>query len=117
MKYTAEQLGAMPELELNKALAVLLNEYINPPDNLVAEDLGGSLHYRNNYGSYIKCHPNYCADTERTVNLAFDHRLRVSPYMDIWVVDFTATGVSCYHTDPLRAIVIVLILVLQERDA
>lgn len=114
MKYTAEQLGAMPENELNGVLRRLV--YGDDKD-------------------VIRLNIDFCNDAGATMALALDQALSINVACQFdyhlgdgkWVVsEYVAAchgmtidvGGKYFNDDnPLRAAVCCLILVLQERNA
>lgn len=118
--YSKEQLAAMSDLEINKALATLLLDMQGAPYKFVetvpsafealrGADLSNVISVVCGFGFRL----DYCNDWNHVMNLAVEYRIRISPYMDIWCADFIATGQSYFDKNPLRAIACCLILVLQ----
>jgi hypothetical protein len=110
---TKEQLQAMSDFEVNKALAELLGHKNCRKNPYSAEKVFFDASESSECESTAA---NYCNTPDDIMPLAFEHKIRISPYMDIWVADFVATDVSVYHANPLRAIACCLILVLQEQS-
>ncbi len=113
MKYTKEQLQAMSDFEVNKALALLVDDFEEPPADCVTEIIGDKLFYRNrSHGSYFECHKGYCDEPNDIMPLQVKHKIGLQPASGEWQA-FAATADFYNDKNPLRAIACCLILVLQ----
>lgn len=115
MKYTKEQLQAMSDFDVNKALAIAKGKYAGDvgdwmPNGVKVNDESG----------FFYTEMNYCNTPNDIMPLAFEHKLTLMPavIIDDWgwqALKNNMLGVSHYYSDknPLRAIACCLILVLQ----
>lgn len=117
---TKEQLQAMSDFEVNKALSLLLDDFEEPPADCVTEIIGDKLFYRNrSHGSYVECHKGYCEEPNDIMPLAFDNHLTIH-YVDNgcehkWFATKPYSPEHFHDVNPLRAISCCLILVLQGK--
>lgn len=111
MIYTKEQLQGMSDLEVNRALAMLMHKYAG----IVGDWMPNGVKV-NDESNIFYSERDYCNNPSDIMPLAFEYKIRISPYMDIWCADFIATGQSYFDSNPMRAITCCLILVLQEKE-
>lgn len=104
-----EQLQAMSDFEVNKALCTMLGK-----------DVSGVDEQRNMMTGAVT---DYCDKYSAIMPLAFEHRIQLMPFQDCtgteWFADqiFNSNPDSAYSDiNPLRAIACCLILVLQEKQ-
>lgn len=111
---TKEQLHAMSDFEVSKALAVKLgfridnNQDANPQITTVRRTCDSLMH-----AAF-----DYCNTPNDIMPLAFEHKISIFAYQDatLWVAQhyFDSIGMNTViHKNPLRAIACCLILVLQ----
>lgn len=119
MKYTKEQLQAMSDFKVNKALAELVGDFEAPPKNAATEVLGDKLFYRDGMGNYCECHPSYCDQPNDIMSLAFEHKICLIDSEIGWISFLfkdTDGDLEFEDENPLRAIACCLILVLQGEE-
>lgn len=133
MKYTAEQLGAMTDYELNQGLTLYAagGDWLEYADFTDCGVNGAFYTLHNIVGDpYHLDVVDYCSNAGVTMPLAFAHGISIikvrngyvackyDVYIDIGGFDdidgICADGIQCGHANPLRATVCCLILVLQE---
>lgn len=116
MKYTKEQLQGMSDLEVNRALAMVMDKYAG----VVGEWMPNGVKVNDDSGFfYSEC--DYCNNWNDVMPLAVEHRISLCPAEDRddceWYGDkiFSDNIESCWSdVSPQRAIACCLILVLQE---
>lgn len=123
IKYTKEQLQAMSDFEVNKALAVLLGFKLS---NWLNNNYG---HYEVEGTSLISPVRNYCNTPNDIMPLAFEHGISLIKLDSAWAATNNPAayitdsiyrfnkvgGVSDWNENPLRTITCCLIMVLQEK--
>lgn len=115
---TKEQLQAMSDFEVNKALAVLLGFKLS---NWLNNNYG---HYEVEGTSLISPVRNYCNTPNDIMPLAFEYAIgiEINPIRTEWLartcdISMSNMNFRCYvDKNPLRAIACCLILVLQEEQ-
>lgn len=119
-KLTKEQLQGMSDFEVNRVLAMILDDFETPPDGCVTEIIGNKLFYRNrHHGSYFECHKGYCEEPNDIMPLAFENRICIDWFSDgrcLATFGGLNEDFDYQSTNPLRAIACCLILVLQEKS-
>lgn len=113
---TKEQLQAMSDFEVNKALAITMGLYAGE----VGDWMPNGVKVKDETGFFYS-EMNYCKTPNDIMPLAFEHgiSLMYCNEQDGWMgIKNNMTGVSHHFTDtnPLRAIACCLILILQEKQ-
>lgn len=123
MIYTQEQLEAMSDLELNKSLSILADDYEEIPSYGKEVIIGGKQCYYDDARNIHECHCDYIDSYEDMMPLAFDAELSlISNYNKTYTACSEVLGSlddhaiyedAITHKNPLRALAIVWILVKQ----
>lgn len=120
MSQQREVLQRMSDLEVNTAFAELLisknakgtcsvRKY-EPTKLEILQDLDVSRCVTLQIGCLIKKFAP-CENANDIMPLAFDMKIRLTPYMDIWIADVVTTGVSYADKNPLRAVACLILLI------
>lgn len=123
MSQQREVLQRMSDLEVNTAIAELfisknvkgtcsVRKY-EPTKLEVLQDLDVSRCVTLQIGCLIyKFAP--CENANDIMPMAFSMKISLSPYMDIWIAEIIATGLSYADRNPLRAVACLILLVGDE---
>jgi hypothetical protein len=115
-----EQLEAMSDAEINKAVAISASAYEEVPCYGEVVIVGDKECYYDDERNIFECHADYCDSYEDMMPLVFEHGIELSP---LFSDDWCASSIQSYtyeedpiyehharHENPLRAAAIVYLL-------
>jgi hypothetical protein len=111
---------SMSDFEINKAVAKAQGRLLEVPKGMLPEVIGDVRCYYDEQRVIWQCHFGYCDSPDDAWPIIVDKNISLSSpldggYLDQWKASKDCVDAECFNVNPLRAAMIVY-LMMQEND-